>query len=350
MGLFVRIEQATLAEGNAPKLLLLGELIAIKAACVTDVILADVPRAREFARIIDYPQWTESQLALFLRLLRRAGPIPELADEAVGRATVALTDNAAGDVSVEFADEGFFAMKGVRESLLVEIHASILDCSLISSEALALTAGTCVHVLDDAWVDLMGVRFYGATAYQPSLHAAWPRCPLTTDEDANAFAMDIAGLQQRMMQLCYLQNKATTAKAFELSQLLRLAYHQSNPLMPAYKPQVEKLMMAAKAAVQAYAPSCGAGQQDAAPASAPASAQPALEQEPAFSGPMVLVTYEPPGLPGSTRVSARRGTCKDGQGRWRWSAGHVVRAAPFTKSRSAAYGVLFGVLEQSSSA
>jgi len=165
MGLFVRVEQATLAEGSAPELLFVGQLFAIKAACVTDVILADAPRAREFARIVDYPQWTESGLALFLRLLRLSGPIPELADVAAGRVTVTLTDEATGRVPVEFPDGRIYAMEGSRESLHIDVQPRWLECSLISLEAIVadmhVIASQPVRVQDAIGVGLAGALGWG---------------------------------------------------------------------------------------------------------------------------------------------------------------------------------------------
>ena len=55
-----------------------------------------------------------------------------------GRVTVTLADNATGRLTMEFPDGRVFAMKGVRESLQIDIHAGLLDCSVISPEALVV--------------------------------------------------------------------------------------------------------------------------------------------------------------------------------------------------------------------
>ncbi|GAB2600785.1 hypothetical protein GCM10027034_37450 [Ramlibacter solisilvae] len=117
-------------------MLFAGELIATKVACVTDFILRDVPRTREYARISDYPRWTESGLALFLRLLNVSAPIPELAEDAVGRITVELIDDAGGRVFIDSPGGRVLSMKGCRESAGIKAQPGWLECTLISPEAL----------------------------------------------------------------------------------------------------------------------------------------------------------------------------------------------------------------------
>jgi hypothetical protein len=90
MSLFVRVEQTTCAGVSSTRLLFDGELVAIKSVPVTDFVLTDLQRKREFAKIADYSHWTESGLVLLLRLLSVSKPIPEPTGIAAGRVIVML--------------------------------------------------------------------------------------------------------------------------------------------------------------------------------------------------------------------------------------------------------------------